>query len=61
MEKTPIIFEPQRIAEGDWQIRVHCPGAELKYINLGFKTRAEVDEWLAKGLQHEWLKSQGLE
>jgi hypothetical protein len=46
MSKSPrVIFKYKRIAEGDWQIEAHYPGAEIRYIK-GFKSKAEIDEWL---------------
>ena len=48
----------KRVAEGDWQIEAHYPGAEIRHIS-GFKTKAEVDEWLAGSKRIDWLRSQG--
>ena len=46
MSKSPrVIFKYKRIAEGDWQIEAHYPGAEIRYIK-GFKSKTEIDEWL---------------
>ena len=59
MAKSPrVTFRMQRIEEGDWQIQAHYPGAEIRYIK-GFKSKAEVDEWLAGSRRIDWLKSQG--
>jgi hypothetical protein len=59
MSKSPrVIFHPKRIAEGDWQIEAHCPGAEIRYVS-GFKSKAEIDEWLAGEGKIKWLRSQG--
>ena len=59
MGKTPrVVFKMQRIAEDDWQIQAHYPGAEIRYIK-GFKSKAEIDEWLAGSRRLDWLKSQG--
>jgi hypothetical protein len=46
MSKPRVTFKFNCVAEGDWQIEAHHPGAEIRYIR-GFKTKAEVDEWLA--------------
>jgi hypothetical protein len=44
MSKSPrVIFKYKRIAEGDWQIETHYPGAEIRYIK---GSKAEIDEWL---------------
>jgi len=59
MAKSPrVTFKPQRIAEGDWQIQAVCPGVETKVVT-GFKTKAEIDEWLAGDGKIKWLRSQG--
>jgi hypothetical protein len=44
--------------EGDWQIEAHCPGAEIQCIK-GFKSKAEIDEWLQGSRRIDWLRSQG--
>jgi hypothetical protein len=59
MKKSPrVIFSTRRIAEGDWQIEAHCPGAEIRYIN-GLTSKAEADDWLAGERKIAWLRSQG--
>ena len=59
MAKSPrVTFKPNRIAEGDWQIQATCPGVETKFIG-GFKTKAEIDEWLNGDGKIKWLRSQG--
>jgi len=58
-EKRPrVTFKLQRIAEGDWQVVAETPGAEPQYIK-GFKSKAEVDEWLTGRGRLDWLRSQG--
>jgi hypothetical protein len=59
MSKSPrVIFKFKRLKEGDWQIEAHYPGAEIRYIS-GFKSKVEVDEWLAGSRRIDWLRSQG--
>jgi hypothetical protein len=59
MRKSPrVIFKHQRIAGDDWQIQAHCPSAEIQYVK-GFKSKAEIDEWLAGSGKIAWLRSQG--
>jgi hypothetical protein len=59
MAKSPrVTFKLQRIAEGDWHIKAECPGKETVDID-GFKTKAEVDEWLNNDGKLKWLRSQG--
>ena len=44
MSKTPRVeFRPKRIAEGDWQIEAHFPGAEVRYIT-GLTDKADIDD-----------------
>ncbi len=59
MGKSPrVTFRPERIAEGDWQIQAHYPDVEIRYVT-GFKTKAEIDEWLNGDGKIRWLRSQG--
>ncbi len=59
MSKSPrVIFSTKRIADGDWQIEAHCPGAEIRYIK-GLTSKADADEWLAGERKIAWLRSQG--
>lgn len=59
MKKSPrVTFKFQRIEEGDWQIEAQCPGAETQYVR-GFKSKADVDEWLAGNGKLAWLRSHG--
>jgi hypothetical protein len=59
MSKSPrVTFKYKRIAEGEWQIEAHCPGVEIEYIS-GFKSKAEIDEWLQGSRRIDWLRSQG--
>ena len=59
MGKSPrVIFNYKRVAEDDWQIEAHYPGAEIRYIK-GLKSKAEADEWLQGALRIDWLRSQG--
>jgi hypothetical protein len=44
--------------EGEWQIEVYCPGAEIQCIK-GFKSKAEIDGWLQGSRRIDWLRSQG--
>jgi hypothetical protein len=58
-KKSPrVSFRMQRIAEGDWQVVAECPGTETRYIK-GFKSKAEVDEWMTGSGRIDWLRSQG--
>ena len=57
--KSPrVTFKMERLREDDWQIQAHCPGSDIRYIT-GFKSKIEVDEWLAGSRRIDWLRSQG--
>jgi hypothetical protein len=59
MGKAPrVVFKPERVAEGDWQIQAHYPETEIRYIK-GFKSKAEIDEWMGGTRRIDWLRSQG--
>jgi hypothetical protein len=58
MAKPRVTFKPKRIAEGDWQIEAHYPGAEIRYVT-GFPDKASIDEWLNGDRKVAWLRSQG--
>jgi hypothetical protein len=59
MGKTPRVeFRPKRIAEGDWQIEAHYPGAEIRYIT-GLTDKADIDDWMGGSRKIAWLRSQG--
>jgi len=58
MAKPRVEFKLKRIAEGNWEIEAHYPGAEIRYIR-GFKSKDEVDAWLAGERRIDWLRSQG--
>ena len=58
MSKKPVVFKLERVAEGEWQIQALHPNEETRYIK-GFKTKAEVDEWLNSSRRIDWLRSQG--
>jgi hypothetical protein len=57
-KKPRVVFKLERVAEGDWQIQAIHPEEEIRYIK-GFKTKAEVDEWLNGTRRIDWLRSQG--
>ena len=57
-KSSRVIFSTKRIADGEWQIEAHCPGAEIRYIK-GLISKADADEWLAGERKVAWLRSQG--
>ncbi|MGC1586087.1 MAG: hypothetical protein WA791_10355, partial [Rhodomicrobium sp.] len=58
MSKPRVTFKYKRIAEDDWQIEAHYPGADIRTIK-GLKSKAEADEWLQGSRRIDWLRSQG--
>jgi len=59
MAKSPrVTFRLKRIAPEDWEIHAECPGTDTVHIR-GFKSKAEVDEWLSGSRKIDWLRSQG--
>jgi hypothetical protein len=59
MSKSPrVIFSAKRIAEGDWLIEAHCPGAEIRYVK-GLVSKSDAEEWLAGEPKIAWLRSYG--
>jgi hypothetical protein len=58
MAKTKVSFKPIRIAEDDWNILAEYPGVEPVRLP-GFKSKAEIDEWMNGDRRIAWLRSQG--
>ena len=58
MAKAKVSFKAVRIAEGDWNILAEFPGVEQIHIT-GFKSKAEIDEWMNGDQRIAWLRSQG--
>jgi hypothetical protein len=59
MSKSPrVTFSIKRVADGNWQIEAHYPGAEIRYIK-GLTNKAEADAWLDGSRKIAWLRSQG--
>jgi hypothetical protein len=55
MNKSPrVTFSPKRIAEGDWQIEAHYPGAEIWFID-GLKSKEDAIEWVGENRKVDWL------
>jgi hypothetical protein len=57
MGKTPqVVFHPKRIAQGNWQIEAHFPGAEIRYIT-GLMDKADI--WMGGSRKIAWVRSEG--
>jgi hypothetical protein len=58
MAKTKVTFRPRRNSEDDWAVVAEYPGLEPREIS-GFKSKAEVDDWMNGDRKIAWLRSQG--
>ena len=58
MAKAKVTFRPERVSEGDWNILAECLGVDPVKIT-GFKSKAEIDEWMISDRRVAWLRSQG--
>ena len=58
MAKARVSFKPVRLADDDWNIRAEGPGVEPVDIT-GFRSKAEIDEWMNGDRRIAWLRSQG--
>jgi hypothetical protein len=56
--KVKVVFKPKRIAEGEWQVEAHVPGAEIRYVK-GLTSKADFDDWMQGTRRIDWLRSQG--
>jgi hypothetical protein len=53
-----VVFEPRQMGPEEWQIRLHCPGAEIQYVE-GFKSEAEAKNWPESPEGQAWLTARG--
>jgi hypothetical protein len=58
MAKIKVTFRPIRNSDDDWTVVAEHPGAEPREI-AGFKSKADVDEWMNGDRKVAWLRSQG--
>jgi hypothetical protein len=56
IQSPRVIFRMQRIKEDEWQIQAHHPDVEIRYIK-GFKSKAEINDWLVGSRRIDWLRS----
>jgi hypothetical protein len=52
------IFNPRPREDGSWQIEALCPDGKIELVT-GFKTKMEIEEWLASGRCQSWLRARG--
>jgi len=58
MAKTKVTFRPIRNSDDDWTVVAEYPGVEPREI-AGFKSKADVDDWMNGDRKVAWLRSQG--
>ena len=58
--RSVVLFEPQQMGEGQWEIRVQTPAGEISHITE-FKSEKEAESWLASDRRRAWLKERGWE
>jgi hypothetical protein len=58
MAKTKVTFRPIRKSDDDWTIVAEYSGSEPREIT-GFKSKADIDEWMNGDGKVAWLRSQG--
>jgi hypothetical protein len=52
------IFNPRLREDGSWEVETLCPDGRLEPIS-GFKSKAEIEQWLASGRCQPWLRARG--
>ncbi len=58
MAKAKVDFRPQRITEGEWQIRAVYDGQEDRIIQ-GLSSRDDCYDWINGDRKISWLRAQG--
>jgi hypothetical protein len=58
MTNTNVIFEAEKVSDGDWQIRCHCPAGKIDYVT-GFLDEQSIHNWLRTEHRVHWLKVRG--
>ena len=58
MAKAKVVFRPNRIEEGVWQIVATYPGHEDRFIK-GLTSQADCFDWINGSRKIDWLRSQG--
>jgi hypothetical protein len=58
MAKTKVTFKPIHNSDDDWSVVAEYAGAEPREIG-GFKSKADVDDWMDGDRKLAWLRSQG--
>jgi len=58
MTDTHVTFEAEKVFQGDWQIKCHCPGGKIDYVT-GFLDERSIQNWLMTEHRAHWLKVRG--
>jgi hypothetical protein len=58
MAKTKVTFKPIRNSDDDWTVVAEYPGCDPREIT-GFRSKADLDDWMSGDRKVAWLRSQG--
>ena len=58
MTETHVIFHAEKILQGNWRIKCHCPGGKIDYVT-GFLDEQSIQNWLTTEHRVHWLKVRG--
>jgi hypothetical protein len=54
-----VLFEPQKVADGQWTIRAQTPAGKILYIDR-FASEVDAEAWIASSRRDVWLIEQGI-
>ena len=58
MTDTHVIFQAEKVSEGVWHIKCHCPQGKIDYVT-GFLDERSTHNWLKTEHRAHWLKVRG--
>ena len=58
MTDTQVIFTAEKISQGVWRIKCHCPNAKIDYVT-GFLDEQSTQNRLKTEHRAHWLKVRG--
>jgi hypothetical protein len=58
MRDTHVIFNAEKVLQGNWRIKCHCPGGKVDYVT-GFLDEQSIQNWLTTEHRAHWLKVRG--
>ena len=56
MTDRRVVFKPEQVADGQWQIVCHCPGGVIEHVT-GFADERAIESWLQDQRREYWLKA----